>query len=470
MHAMIERLFTLMLLLSLPIPLYAHPCDPDDPARCRIDIELHKSLVKRTERPITRISIADPEIADYHLVTPNQLLLITKKKIGSTNMIIWHGEDVVDVFEVRVFIPGDLLQTIQETLGAVAPGAHVRMQQGRQGLMLFGEVDGQETLDRVLKVVSSHVTPYTNLITVRGSQQVQLSVRVAEVSRSGLKTMGLGFLTNHNWSIGLFSSGGVTGTSTTGNGAGQDLESTIDISAPFSSAFQLVVHSLNGDFMSILSVLKEQNLSRLLANPTLVTMSGQEASFLVGGEFPVPIQGSEGETNIEYKNYGIMLRFTPMVVAAETITIQVEPEISSLDYSVSVSSGGVSVPGLKTRRGSTTLQLKDGQTFVMAGLLNEELHTVVQKVPLLGDIPYLGTLFTNKQYEKNESELIIIVTPRLVRALNRDEVPRLPGEDGMGVVGDWDFFLKNRVTPVREEKNGSASPAPEVIGGNGFAK
>ena len=135
-------------------------------------------------------------------------------------------------------------------------------------------------------------------------------------------------------------------------------------------------------------------------------MSGQEAEFLVGGEFPVPMESGDGQTTIDYKTFGIMLRFTPMVVAPETITVQVEPEISNVDYSLAVTSGGVSVPGLKTRRGSTTLQLKDGQTFVMAGLLQEDISTVVNKVPFLGDIPYLGGLFTSKQFQKNESELI----------------------------------------------------------------
>ncbi|BBO86505.1 general secretion pathway protein [Desulfosarcina ovata subsp. sediminis] len=463
-------------LLSGPGNLHADPCSGNDPARCRIDIELHKSVVKRTGRPITRISIADPEIADYHLITPTQILLITKKKAGTTNLIVWYDDETIDVFEVRVFVAGDLIQSIQDALHTIVPQADIHMRQGPNGLMLFGEVDGQESLDTVLKLVSGYVQAYTNLITVRGSQQVQLSVRIAEVSRSGLKQMGLGFLTNRDWSVGVFNSGSVETSSTnvlTNGEATRYLGSALEISSPFSSAFQLAVHSLNDDFMGILSVLKQQNLARLLASPTLVTMSGQEASFLVGGEFPVPMESNDGQTSIDYKTFGIMLRFTPMVVAPETITVRVEPEISTVDYSLSVTSGGVSVPGLKTRRGSTTLQLKDGQTFVMAGLLQEDSSTVTNKIPFLGDIPYLGSLFTSKEFEKNESELMIIVTPRLVRALNPDEVPRLPGEGEMGVVGDADFFLKNR-TEVKpdgdpESATGQAAEVPEMIGGNGFA-
>lgn len=465
-----------VLVFAAPGPLHADLCSGNDPARCHIDIELHKSVVKRTDRPITRIAIADPEIVDYHLITPTQILLISKQKIGTTNLIVWYDEETVAMVNVRIFVAGDLIQTIQSDLKAIVPTAAIHIRRGSNGLMLFGEVDGQETLDTVLKVVSSYVQAYTNLITIRGSQQVQLSVRIAEVSRSGLKQMGLGFLTNRDWSIGLFNSGSVDAYSTSvklDGTAARYMDATLELASPFSSAFQLAVHSLNDDFFGILNVLKQQNLARLLASPTLVTMSGQEASFLVGGEFPVPIESDNG-TSINYKTFGIMLRFTPMVVAPETITIQVEPEISNVDYSLAVTSGGVSVPGLKTRRGSTTLQLKDGQTFVMAGLLQEDLAAVTNKVPFLGDIPYLGSLFTSKEFQKNESELMIVVTPHLVRALNRGEVPPLPGETDMGMVGDSDFFLKNRTQPVSpgtsrpdtttvETDGAHASPAPIVV-------
>jgi pilus assembly protein CpaC len=193
-------------------------------------------------------------------------------------------------------------------------------------------------------------------------------------------------------------------------------------------------------------------------------MSGQEADFMVGGEYPYPVPGAEGQTNIEFKRFGVMLRFTPTVVGRETMTIQVEPEVSSLDFSLAVASGGVAVPGLRTRRGATTLQLKDGQTFAMAGLLNEETRTVVNKIPFLGDIPLLGALFTSKEFQRNESELVIIVTPRLVRAMNRDEVPRLPGEGLNDNVGDSDFFLLNRVAPPVER------PFPGLDSENGQVK
>ena len=475
-------LYVVLIFLILPLPVFGKPCYQKDPTKCRIDIELSKSIIKRFDHPVQRISIADPKIADYHLLTPTQLLLYAKDKIGTTNMIVWYDEDTIDVFDVQVTVSATLLEKIREELAEIVPQARVKLSRGSSSLMLYGEVDSQETLNKTLQVVSAYVQAVTNLISVRGSQQVQLSVRIAEVSRTGAKQMGLGFLTSKDFSVGLYpGSGSIAGTtvgsSTNYNGSvpiettttvtdlatntststttteyitenlsevSSGLATASSLTSPFASAFQLAISSLSDDFLGILSVLKSQNLARILASPTLVTMSGQQAEFLVGGEYPIPISSSDSGTTVQFKSYGIMLRFTPTVVAAETIVVQVEPEISNVDYTLAVSSGGVSVPGVSTRRGSTTLQLKDGQTFVMAGLLREDMYSVTNKVPFLGDIPYLGTLFTSKEFRKNETELMIMVTPRLVRALNPDEVPKLPGEDEMGIISDSDFFLKNK--------------------------
>jgi pilus assembly protein CpaC len=437
-------------------------------------VELHKSFVKKTENVITRVALADPTIADVELITPTQALIMAKDK-GITALTLWHGDDRADVYDVKVFVPtvpDNRLQRIAERIGRLVDGTEkVRLLSAKDGgVLLFGEVESQEVMDAVLMVVDSFGVSAVNMLTLRGSQQVQLEVKIAEVSRSGLKQMGLSFLNNQDWTVGVFPAGEATGsaearllrdlaTNTDRNARGtindlssslldyeeQLLVSEVDITSPFSSAFQVALHAVEDDTLAILSLLKEQGLSRILASPTLVTMSGQQAEFMVGGEYPYPIQGDSGQITIEYKTFGVMLRFTPTVVGKETITIQVEPEVSSLDTSLSVATGGVAVPGLRTRRGSTTLQLKDGQTFAMAGLLNEETRTVVSKIPFLGDIPVLGSLFTSKEFETSESELVIIVTPRLVRAMNPGEVPRLPGEGESNNISDVDFFLLNRV-------------------------
>jgi pilus assembly protein CpaC len=486
--SLLRQAFSLVPALLLAAVCHADLCDEANPERCRIEIPLHKSVLKRTAEAVTRISIADPEIADYHLVTPTQILLIAKSRVGTTNLIVWHGQERAEVYEVAVYVSEHFLEVLQSQVLELVPEARIRtLRSPTGGIIVDGEVESQEMLERILQVVGTSVDTFTNLVTVRGVQQVQLEVKVAEVSRSGMKKMGLGFLNNSEWSVGVFPAGDVSGTldTTSGSNLGttvsgiidpttgavsanissgaesKSLDSSLEIASPFASAFQVAVHSLSGDTLALLGILKGQGLARLLARPTLVTMSGQQAEFLVGGEFPVPVTAEEGETHIEFKAFGVMLRFTPTVVGRETITLQVEPEVSNPDFSLAVASGGVAVPGIKTRRGSATLQLKDGQTFVMAGLLKEEVGTVVNKLPFLGDIPILGTLFTSKQFQKSETELVIIVTPRLVRALNRDEVPPLPGQDLNDNVSDVDFFLLNKLGSERRAAEAGKQPTPE---------
>ena len=497
--------------LNIP-QVSAGSCSDYATSGCTIQIEMYKSFIKKTDKDITRISIANSDIADARVISPRQVLLIGNKA-GSTNLIIWYKndnkkenepeeEELAEVYDVSVYVSYALMNTIHNTIRRLVPDSQVNIQRAKSGVILDGHVESQQMLERVLNIAKSYVDIFdnNNLISIRGSQQVQLEVRIAEVSRSGIKQMGLGFLNNNDWSIGLFSSGEASGTSIAQNmvtpptvtesidsqgtqttttssrgGISRGTESIIDLASPFGSAFQIALHAVEDDSMAILSILKGQGLSRILASPTLVTMSGQEAEFMVGGEYPYPVPGSLGQTTIEYKRFGIMLIFTPTVVGKETISIQVQPEVSSLDYSSAVSSGGVAVPGLRTRRGSTTLQLKDGQTFAMAGLINEEVQSVSNKVPFLGDIPILGTLFTSKEFQRSETELVIMVTPRLVRAMNPDEVPSLPGEGDTDNISDADFFLKNRVSnPVKKTNHKpdkkQKKTTPEFSGKTGFTR
>ncbi len=441
-------------------PAAATTCQEFGSNRCRIDIELHKSHVQTTDRDITRVAVADPDIADIQLITPRQVLVLAGNKPGGTNLILWHGDDEAVVYEIKVFIPDDLIQALRRHIALLAPRASVAVVPTGKNIILNGTVNSQRELNRVLAAAKSFDVSVTNMLTVSGSQQVQLEVKIAEVSKSGSKQMGLGFINQSDWNIGLFPSGSFSATSTVGENY-TGLSSELSLESPFASAFQLALHSQSGDTVGILGILKGQGLARILATPTLVTMSGQEADFLVGGEFPIPVAGQNGAISITYKEFGILLRFTPVVVDKETITIQVAPEVSSVDYSLGVVSGGVSVPGISTRRGAATLQLKDGQSFVMAGLLKEETATTISKFPFLGDLPIIGSLFTSKSFQKNESELMIMVTPRLVRALNADELPPLPGAGERDNISDVDFFLRN-LPPVRQKADAENPPEPET--------
>ena len=505
----IKLLITAILLfLFFSGPLICNEQAPSETAAKKnvIQVELNNAEIIKTEDVITGIVLGEPKIANTEHIAENQVLIFGRT-LGVTNLIIWHGTEEKpysnpENYLVRVYIPGDMLRQIKGRMVKLVPGTeNIAVESAKDGVLLYGDVSDQITMDRIITIVKSFGVSPINMMTLRGTQQVQLEVKIAEITRSGAKQMGLSFLDTNNWTIGVFSAGKVGGSATadsssstnatisgvidnvsglvdlTVSGAGDNYSSTmgsaIDITSPFSSAFQLVAHSLDDNLLGILSLLKQQGLSRVLASPTLVTMSGQEAEFIVGGEYPYPVQGDSGQTNIEFKKFGVMLRFTPYVTGKESITINVSPEVSSLDFSLTVMSGGVSVPGLRTRGGSTTLQLKDGQTFAMAGLLDEQTRTVISKVPLLGDIPILGALFTNKEFQRSETELVIIVTPRLVRAMNPDEVPILPGEGKMDNINDLDFFLMNRVSnPEKTESRSDRKKTirPEFSGETGFSR
>jgi pilus assembly protein CpaC len=494
-----------VLLLSalIALPAAAENCADFANPEGAIVIGPHMSFVKKTEQPITKVAIADAEVADAELLTPTQVLLVAKEKLAITSLTLWHGDKHADVYQVEVRPLDMTWSDIQEAINRLVPNARVKVERLGNSIVLDGSVGSQGDLDRVLEVVRGFVSTFTNMVSVQGSQQVQLEVKVAEVSRSGAKQLGLGFLLDKNWKIGVFPSGSVSGSLTSGrtvrttsspssttvidattgtvtsvidqasdsNTLESELLSSATLASPFSSAFQVLAHGMGDDVLALISLLKGQGLSRLLASPTLVAMNGQEAQFLVGGEVPYPVTGQDGNTSVQFKEYGIMLKFRPYLIGGEAVTLNVATEVSSLDYSRVIYSGGTVVPGITTRRGETTLQLKDGQTFAMAGLIREETQSSVSKIPFLGDIPVLGTLFTSKEFQNNESELMIIVTPRLVRALNPGEVPKLPGEDAPTEVSDLDFFLRNRMSsPQEKEMESPFRRTPSFSGEVGYMR
>ena len=405
-------------------------------------IETGHSYLIKTRVPVIRASIADPETADVRIITPDQVLVVANPDLaGTTTLILWQDEQQVVTVDVQVYttVSETLLAMLRDRLEKIAPGVEVEIMPAADKpdngtVLITGETESQALLDRVVKTVNAFDFECVNLVNITGPQQVQLKVVIAEVSKSGAQQMGLNFAgSNSDGSLGI-----LYGDTWEGSFPGD-----LTLYSPFSSAFGILMAA--DDWAGIIALLKSQGLSKYLATPTLVAMSGQSASFQVGGSYPIPMSGDDGQVTIEQQEYGIILNFTPYVIDGETITLEVSPEVSSPDFSLGTTSGGTTVPGLATREASTTLQLKNGQTFAMAGLLKEENYVTINKVPFLGDIPYLGTLFTSKETENTEVELVIMVTPQIVRPLNRDEVPLLPGQTTANKISDTDFFLKNKM-------------------------
>ncbi len=439
-------------------------------------MKLGMSFVLETDRKTKRVSVGNPEIVDVRAIAPQQILL-NARSLGSTNLIVWFDNDRTRVYALEVILDhAEILGNMRH----LAPGADITLSTVNQQLIVSGYADDQETLDCLLTVLGAY-TPLTggnlvNLVRLRGPQQVQLEARIAEVSTTGIKRMGLGFLLDRNLfgehvNLGLFTSGSTSGTLSgiaSGNTPVSALSHSSQIFSPFADAFMLAVGLPGEGIFSILALLKSQGLARILARPTLVAMSGQPASFLVGGEFPVPVTQSGGGDAIttDFKEFGVLLNFVPTVIGKETIGLQVSTSVSDVDFSTAVSTSGVSVPGVVQRSASTFVQLKDGQTLAIAGLLRENLTSAESKVPFLGDIPLLGSLFSQRVYRKEETELIILVTPRLVKPLSEGELPPEPEGMELGAPADLQFFLMGKTAgggsysgePGNQKKAGFAGP------------
>jgi pilus assembly protein CpaC len=393
-----------------------------------INLMLNKSVVLTTRVPYARVHIAQPDIADVQLIQPaaNQIL-VTGKKAGSTQLVIWDNQEHSQVIEVVI---GFDLRGLDSQIKMMFPKAAITVESANGVIVLRGHVPDLETATKAVAVAEPYSTggktPVLNFMEVSGGQQVMLQVRFAEVSRSVTQKLGFNaFATDGKFSLGLGqgtagSAPTVANAATIGTNNGAN-----GIPIYGGAAFG------NATFEYFVNALRSNNLLRTLAEPNLTAISGQPASFLAGGEFPIPIpQASGGGTaiTIEYKKFGIQLNFTPTVLGDGRIRLLATPSVSELDFSNAVQLDGFTIPALTTRNVNTTVELAEGQTFALAGLLQNQIKASNNVTPLLGDLPILGPLFRSVSYERDETELVVLVTPRLVEALNPNQVPRIPGE------------------------------------------
>ena len=382
----------------------------------RIELASGKSIVLRTEVAVKRISIANPEIADFNLLSPTEIYL-TGKAAGATNLTIWQDGRLSVVYDLIVsYDVSSLKQQFQEVMPAEK---ELRVVAANQSLVLSGKVTNAAALNQAISLAKAYAPDgkVANLVEVGGVHQVMLEVRVAEMSKTLTRRLGINlFFSTENGQFGVSRLGSLGSLTTPGSG---DFTNG-PLSFVGSSALNALFRFNQGEntWTGLVEALKEDGLVKVLAEPNLITLSGQSASFLAGGEFPVPVPQGLGTVAIEYKRFGVALDFTPVVLGEKKIAIKVLPEVSDIDFSTAITLQGFVVPGLRVRRASTTIELGDGQSFAIAGLLKDNVRTVIQKYPLLGDIPILGALFQSKAFQREETELVIIVTPHLVKPLN----------------------------------------------------
>jgi pilus assembly protein CpaC len=401
----------------------------------KINIKVNSTTVVKTARPYKRVSVGQPDVADFNAIAPTSILL-TAKKPGTTQLIIWDDQERSQLIDVNVAMD---LEALKDSLKAAFPDSKIDVAYSSGTVVLRGQVSDLDAADHAVQIATPFAGKVVNMLEVAGGQQVMLQVRFAEISRSATHALGVNGAYVDGSFIGASNiaqlnplTGFIPGNvGNTPSNAGANLrEQGINPSVTLFGAGQI------GSFylQAFVEALRQNNLLRILAEPNLTAISGQEASFLAGGEFPIPVSqggntsGGGAAITIEFREFGVKLRFVPLVLGDGRIRLKVAPEVSDLDFTTAVRFGGFVVPGLSQRKVTTTVELADGQTFAIAGLLNNNVTATKDVVPILGDLPIVGTLFRSVRYQRKETELVVIVTPHLVSPLNPSQVPLLPGE------------------------------------------
>jgi pilus assembly protein CpaC len=401
----------------------------------KIPLTAGRSTVLTSDFDITRIAVTDPAIADAVVVQPREVL-VDGKMPGTVSLIVW-GATQRRQYDI-VVEPG--VSTLEQRLQALFPMEDIRVTVAGDAVILSGRVSSNDVALRAAEIAEATASKLkvVNMLQLpggAGSQQVLLKVRFAEVSRRALRelgaslfTSGLGInntvarLTTEQFSAPKFDKLNATKDS---QNFGADVK-TSSGEVTFSDFLNIFLFNQKYDLGAMVRALRDRGLFQSLAEPNLIAYNGQEASFLAGGEIPVPVvQGTTNAVSIQYKEYGIRLNFRP-TVAGDTIRIHVRPEVSTLDFPNGISLSGFRVPALATRRAETDVELRDGQTFAMAGLLNNLSQDAFQEIPGLARLPIIGHLFRSQSERAEQTELLVLITPQLVRALNPDEVPPLP--------------------------------------------
>jgi len=389
------------------------PATAQGPGLVRIEVTIGKSHVVEVKEPFDRVSVTDPNIADVFVIKPNQIL-INGKALGVTSLVVFYAQKT-QFFDLVVQTD---LELLRERLKQMAPHDTVEVRPAQEAIILQGTVSSGEMVTAAAEVAAVFAPKgkVVNLLTVRGvkPQEVLIQVQVAEVQRTALKELGFSY---------RFLGATFQGGAFPGAPFFPPLGLISDPNAPdlaFSTLASFFFSSPNRDFSGVARALAERGLLRTLAKPNLVTESGKRASFLSGGEFPFPVPqtAAAGTTTItiEFKPFGIRLIFLPVVEDGSRINLSVEPEVSTLDFSSGLQFSGFVIPVLRKNNASTTVNLRDGESFAIAGLINNEVRQSVAKIPILGDIPILGALFRSTSFQNSETELLFIVSVKLVQA------------------------------------------------------
>jgi len=418
-----------------------------------VTIVLGQSQVIKAPWSTGRVAVTDPAIANVQILTPDQILL-QGLKVGSTDLILW-SKDGTQILQMSVRVTLDKQQIL-----SLFPSCQLDVNQSGDIVVIRGLLRSADQASQLKEYLDKSEVKYVNMTSLAGIQQVKLQVRVAEVSRTAVRALGINAMMRNNDVFfatrpGTDSGGAIVPNAGfvpgspggTGNSALGKLDFTTADTFTLPNSLTAVVGVPRADLEVFFQALAENQYLRILANPTLIALSGEEASFLAGGEFPIPVPqtGASGTTvTIEYKEFGVRLKFRPTVLGDGTIKLYTAPEVSELTSIGSVAIEGFVIPALTTRRAETTIELKSGQTFAMAGLMRSRVNAINSRLPGLGDLPVIGTLFRSVRYANDETEMVVLVTADLVEPMSLSQAPPVPGFMHKSP-NDWEFYIDGRL-------------------------
>jgi pilus assembly protein CpaC len=405
-----------------------------------LQVPMNRAVVVESDVPFAELSIANPGIADISTLSESSIYVLGKAP-GRTTLTLLSADGKL-IANVDVQVTPDVAE-FKERLRQILPGENIEVRTANDGIVLSGTVSSTAKLDRALDLANRYAPErVSNLMMVGGTQQVMLKVRFAEMQRSVAKNLGasLGIRSNSS------TVGGVVGTGNFGTTASVNTALDNGIfpnSGNSNGSLGLGFTAGSLEFAVLIEALESKGVVRTLAEPNLTALSGQEAKFLAGGEYPIPVAGGDNGITIEYKPFGVELNFTPVVVDGDIINLTLNAAVSSIDNTITLESGGFTINAFRRRETSTTVELRDGESFAVAGLLQDDFRNLNDQVPWLGDVPVLGALFRSAQYQRAQSELVIIVSAHLVTP-TRGEALALP-TDRVRLPTEKELFLYGQV-------------------------
>lgn len=408
-------------------------------ASAPLNVPMNRAVVVESDVPFAELNIANPGIADISTLSDKSIYVLGKSP-GRTTLTLLAADGSL-ISNVDVHVTPDIAE-FKERLQQILPGENIEVRTANDGVVMSGTVSSTAKLDRALDLAERYAPKrVSNLMSVGGTQQVMLKVRFAEMNRSVSKNLSASLGISGGTNSGILAG---TGTLTDGAKLNTLLTGgTISSTRPALGRAALGFSAGSLEFAVLLEALESKGVVRTLAEPNLTALSGQEAKFLAGGEYPIPVAQSSGKVTVEYKPFGVELNFTPTVVDEDIINLQINAAVSSIDTTVTLQNNGFSINAFKRRETSTTVEMRDGESFAIAGLLQDDFRDLNGQVPFLGDIPIIGALFRSSEYQRAQSELVIIVTPHLVTP-TRGEALALP-TDRVKIPTEKELFLFGKV-------------------------